>query len=68
MNAEDNKAKKRKKSEKESDLNIYDNSEIEFKMMEQQLYSWLISSAYPQVDSHAGGNRKTKTEKSKKKT
>lgn len=48
---------KRKKTESGEEQNGYDNFELEFKMMENQMYSWLISSAYPQVDTKAGRNR-----------
>ncbi|MBL8016040.1 MAG: hypothetical protein JNK43_02125 [Ignavibacteria bacterium] len=69
MKEADHKAKKRKEAEKELGFSDYDSFELEFKMMENQMYSWLISSAYPQVNSRAEKNnnkkRKTKNIKSK---
>ena len=55
--------KRRKKAESEIEMNSLDNFELEFKMMENQMYSWLISSAYPQINtkSERSKNKKNKT-------
>mgnify|MGYP001221588300 CR=1 FL=1 len=55
--------KKRTKTGSGEEQNGYDNFELEFKMMENQMYSWLISSAYPQINtkSERSKNKKSKT-------
>ena len=55
-----------KKEQIEKEQNDYDNFELEFKMMENQMYSWLISSAYPQVNSLPEKNNNRKTGKKEK--
>ena len=59
MKVDKREMKRRKKAESEIEVNSLDNFELEFKMMENQMYSWLISSAYPQIN--------TKSERSKNK-
>ncbi len=62
--------KRRKKAESEIEVNSLDNFELEFKMMENQMYSWLISSAYPQINtkSERSNYKKSKTLSNNKKS
>ncbi|MBE2216876.1 MAG: hypothetical protein IAE90_01655 [Ignavibacteria bacterium] len=55
--------KRGKKAEGEIEVNSFYNFELEFKMMENQMYSWLISSAYPQINTkpERSKNKKNKT-------